>query len=106
MSPIKSLGRLKRGYPAPIIAGCGGSPMKKPPDTPEYHAVKDYERIAGNANLLLSTDRLNWVPGRADPERVSVECRGRYCSIGYSAFLRSNKVATVFTDDLTLLGGN
>ena len=87
-----------------LIAGCGGSPMKKPPDTPEYHAVKDYERIAGNANLLLSTDRLNWVPGRADPERVSVECRGRYCSVGYSAFLRSNKVSTVFTDDLTLLG--
>lgn len=87
-----------------LIAGCGGSPRHKPPDTPEYHAIQDYERIAGNANLLLSTDRINYVPDRTEPERVSVECRGSYCSVGYSAFIRSNKVVPVFTEDLTLLG--
>ena len=87
-----------------LIAGCGGSPREKPPDTPEYHAIQDYQQIAGNANLLLSTDRINYVPGRTEPERVSVECRGRYCSVGYSHFLRSNKVVPVFTEDLTLLG--
>ncbi len=87
-----------------LIAGCGGSPREKPPDTPEYHAIQDYQRIAGNANLLLSTDRINYAPGRTEPERVSVECRGRYCSVGYSAYLRANKVVPVFTEDLTLLG--
>lgn len=85
------------------IAGCGGSPRHDPPDTPEYHAIQDYQKIAGNANLLLSTDRINWVPGRTEPERVSVECRGRYCSVGYSAFLRSNKVIRVLPEELTIL---
>lgn len=86
-----------------LLTACGGSPMHKPPDTPEYHAVQDYERIVGGANLLLSTDRINWVPGRDEPERVSVECRGLYCSVGYSAFIRANKVVPVFTEDITVL---
>ncbi|MDE0411448.1 MAG: hypothetical protein OXI37_04450, partial [Gammaproteobacteria bacterium] len=86
-----------------LLVACGGSPRHKPPDTPEYHAIQDYERIAGNANLLLSTDRINWVPGRAGPERVSVECRGLYCSVGYSAFIRANKVYNLVPEDITIL---
>ena len=86
-----------------LIAGCGGSPREKPPDTPEYHALQDYERIAGNANLLLSTDRINWVPGRTEPDRVSVECKGLYCSVGYSAYARANKVYSLSPEDVTLL---
>ncbi len=86
-----------------LLGACGGSPREKPPDTPEYHALQDYERIAENASLLLSTDRINWVPGRDAPERVSVECRGLYCSVGYSAFLRANKVFRLPPETLTLL---
>ena len=86
-----------------LIAGCGGSPRHKPPDTPEYHAIQDYERIAGSANLLLSTDRINWVPGRIEPERVSVECKGLYCSVGYSAFIRANKVYSLVPEEITIL---
>ena len=66
--------------------------------------ASDSRQSAGNANLLLSTDRINYVPGRTEPERVSVECRDSYCSVGYSAFLRANKVVPVFTENLTLLG--
>lgn len=87
-----------------LITGCmsgGSGDIPIPP--PEYYAIQDYERIASNANVLLSTDRMNWVPGRTEPERVSVECKAMYCSVGYSAFLRSNKVAVVFTEDLTIL---
>ena len=87
-----------------LVTGCmsgGSSDIPIPP--PEYYAIQDYERIASNANVLLSTDRINWVPGRTEPERVSVECRGMFCSVGYSAFIRSNKVVQVFTEDLTIL---
>ena len=86
-----------------LIAGCGGSHREKPPDTPEYHAIQDYERIGRNANLLLSTDRINWVPGHSEPERVSVECRGLYCSVGYSAFIRANKVYRLVPEEITIL---
>lgn len=86
-----------------LIAGCGGSPREKPPDTPEYHALQDYERIARNSNLLLSTDRINWVPGRIKPDRVSVECKGLYCSVGYSAYARANKVYNLSPEEVTLL---
>jgi len=87
-----------------LITGCmsgGSGDIPIPP--PEYYAIQDYERIASNANVLLSTDRMNWVPGRTEPERVSVECKGMYCSVGYSAFIRSNKVVEVFSEDITLL---
>ncbi len=86
-----------------LIAGCGGSPRHKPPDTPEYHAIQDYLRIGRSANLLLSTDRINWVPGRTDPERVSVECKGLYCSVGYSAYIRANKVYSLVPEEITIL---
>lgn len=91
-----------------LVAGCGGTGGSSmvpeiPPPTPEELAVQDYERIAGNANLQLATDRLNWVPGETEPDRVSVECRGPYCSVGYSAFLRADKVVSVDTGELTLL---
>ena len=86
-----------------LIAGCGGSPREKPPDTPEYHAIQDYKRIGRNANLLLSTDRINWVPGRTEPDRVSVECKGLICSVGYSAYIRANKVYSLSPEDITLL---
>ncbi|MCY4642336.1 MAG: hypothetical protein OXC41_06535 [Gammaproteobacteria bacterium] len=91
-----------------LLAGCmggGGSSRvpEVPPPTPEELAIQDYVRIASNANLLLSTDRINWVPGRTEPERVSVECKGLYCSVGYSAFLRANKVVSVDAQELTVL---
>ncbi len=88
-----------------LVVGCmggsGSSDIPIPP--PEYVAIQDYERIASNANLLLSTDRINWVPGQTEPERVSVECKGLYCSVGYSAFLRANKVFRLLPEELTLL---
>ena len=91
-----------------ILGACmggGGSSRvpEVPPPTPEELAIQDYVRIASNANLLLSTDRINWVPGRTEPERVSVECKGLYCSVGYSQFLRANKVVSVDTQELMVL---
>ena len=87
-----------------LMAGCGGggsSDIPIPP--PEYVAIQDYERIASNANLLLSTDRINWVPGETEPVRVSVECRGLFCSVGYTAFLRANKVFRLLPEETIVL---
>ena len=91
-----------------ILSACmggGGSNRvpEVPPPTPEELAIQDYVRIASNANLLLSTDRINWVQGRTEPKRVSVECKGLYCSVGYTLFLRANKVIRVLPEELTLL---
>ena len=88
-----------------LLAGCmgGGGSGDIPVPPPEYYAIQEYEQIAPNANLLLSTDRISWVPGRAAPERVSVECRGMFCSVGYSAFFRSNRVVHVEAENLALL---
>ncbi len=88
-----------------LLTGCmgGGGSGDVPIPPPEYYAIQDYERIATNANLLLSTDRINWIPDQAEPERVSVECLGMYCSVGYSAFIHSDKVIGLSVDDLSVL---
>ena len=88
-----------------LMAGCmgGGGSSDVPVPPPEYVAIQDYERIASSANLLLSTDRINWVPGQAEPVRVSVECRGMLCSVGYTAFVRANKVIRIFPEEVTIL---
>ena len=91
-----------------ILGACmggGGSSRvpEVPPPTPEELAIQDYVRIASNANLLLSTDRINWVPGRTEPERVSVECKGLYCSVGYTLFLRANKVFRLLPEETSVL---
>ena len=91
-----------------LLAGCmggGGSSRvpEVPPPTPEQLAIQDYVQVATSSNLLLSTDRINWVPGRTEPERVSVECRGMYCSVGYSAFIHADKVVAVPLEDVTVL---
>ncbi|MDE0412146.1 MAG: hypothetical protein OXI37_08040 [Gammaproteobacteria bacterium] len=87
-----------------LMVGCmSGGSSRIPVPPPEYYAIQDYKRIASNANLLLSTDWMNWVPGRTEPERVSVECKGMYCSVGYSHFLRSNRVVSIDTEELMVL---
>ncbi len=91
-----------------VLSACmggGGSSRvpEVPPPTPEELAIQDYVRIASNANLLLSTDRINWVPGRTEPERVSVECRGLFCSVGYTLFLRANKVFRLLPEETSVL---
>ena len=88
-----------------LFTGCmSGGPSRIPVPPPEYYAIRNYERIASNANALHSTDRINWVPGRTEPERVSVECKTKYCKVGYSLLLYADKVVDVFADDLTLTG--
>lgn len=88
-----------------LVAGCmgGGGSSRVPEFSPVELAILDYERIASNSNLLLSTDRINWEPGRTEPTRVSVECKALYCAIGYSGFIRANKVFPVLPEELTLL---
>ena len=87
-----------------LVTGCmGGGSSDVPVPPPEYVAIQDYERIASNANLLLSTDRINWVPGQTEPVRVSVECRGLFCSVGYTAFLRANKVFRLLPEETIVL---
>ncbi len=88
-----------------LMVGCmgGGGSSDIPVPPPEYVAIQDYERIASNANLLLSTDRINWVPGQTEPERVSVECKGLFCSVGYTAFLRANKVFRLLPEETIVL---
>ena len=86
------------------MAGCmSGGSSRIPVPPPEYYAIQDYERIASNANFLLSTDWMNWVPGRTEPERVSVECKGMYCSAGYSHVFRSNLVVSIDPEELMVL---
>ena len=88
-----------------LMVGCmgGGGSSDIPIPPPEYVAIQDYERIASNANLVLSTDRINWVPGQTEPVRVSVECKGLFCSVGYSAFLRANKVFRLLPEETIVL---
>ena len=88
-----------------LVTGCmgGGGSSDIPIPPPEYVAIQDYERIASNANLVLSTDRINWVPGQTEPVRVSVECKGLFCSVGYSAFLRANKVFRLLPEETIVL---
>ena len=75
-----------------LLAGCmgGGGSSRVPEIPPEYLAAQDYNRIVENANHVLSTNWLAWVPGKADPDRVPVNCKDDTCSIGFSAFLRAS----------------
>ena len=90
-----------------LIAGCGGGGSSNvpevPPPTAEELAIQDYVRIASNANIVLSTDRINWVPGSTAPVRVSVECKGLFCSVGYTLFVRANKVFRLLPEETQVL---
>ena len=90
-----------------LITGCGGGGSSNvpevPPPTAEQLAIQDYVRIASNANIVLSTDRINWVPGSTAPVRVSVECKGLFCSVGYTLFVRANKVFRLLPEETQVL---
>ena len=87
-----------------LVAGCmSGGSSRVPVPPPEYYAAEDYNRIVQNANHVLSTDWLGWVPGMAEPDRVPANCKDARCSIGFSAFLSANRSFGVKVEDIELL---
>ncbi len=81
----------------------GGGSSRVPELPPENLAVQDYNRIVQNANHVLSTDWLAWVPGKADPDRVSANCKDDLCSIGFSAFLGASRSFSTDIENIELL---
>ena len=81
------------------LVACGGSPAP----SAETRAIRDYTRIATNADHVLFTDWIEWRPGSTERERVSVDCRGETCMVGDSQTLFANRVVTVDPEQLTLL---
>ncbi len=88
-----------------VLAGCmgGGGSSRVPELPPENVAVQDYNRIVENANHVLSTDWLAWVPGKADPDRVSANCKDDLCSIGFSAFVSASRSFSTDVEHIELL---
>lgn len=87
-----------------LLAGCmAGGSSRVPQPTPEELAAYDYSRIVENANRVQSTDRLSWVPGAAEPDRVPVNCKDHICSIGFSAFVNANESFSTDPENIELL---
>ena len=63
-----------------LVAGCmSGGSSRVPVPPPEYYVAQDYSRIVQNANHVLSTDWLAWVPGM--PERTGCLRTARMTSV-------------------------
>ncbi len=87
-----------------LLAGCmSGGSSRVPVPPPEYYVAEDYKRIVQNANHVLSTDWLAWVPGVPEPDRVPVNCKGARCSIGFSAYLSASRSFGAEAEDIELL---
>lgn len=87
-----------------LLAGCmSGGSSRVPVPPPEYYVAEDYNRIVQNANHVLSTDWLAWVPGVPEPDRVPANCKDARCSIGFSAYLSAGRSFSVEVEDIELL---
>ena len=87
-----------------LVAGCmSGGSSRIPVPPPEYYVAEDYNRIVQNANHVLSTDLLAWVPGETEPDRVPVNCKDNRCSVGFSAYLLANRSFSTKVEDIELL---
>ena len=87
-----------------LVAGCmSGGSSRVPVPPPEYYVAEDFKRIVQNANHVLSTDWLAWVPGVPEPDRVPVNCKNARCSIGFSAYLSADRSFSVEVEDIELL---
>ncbi len=81
------------------LVACGGSPAP----SAETRAIRDYTRIATNADHIFFTDWIQWRPGSTEHERVSVDCRGETCMVGDSQTLFANRVVSVNPEQITIL---
>ena len=87
-----------------LVAGCmSGGSSRVPVPPPEYYVAEDYNRIVQNANHVLSTDWLAWVPGVPEPDRVPANCKDARCSIGFSAYLSASGSFGAEVEDIELL---
>lgn len=91
-----------------LFAGCGGGGGSSqvpevPIPTPEELAAQDYTWIGENANRVLSTDRLAWVPGATEPDRVSTDCKDHICAAAFSAWIIANRTFSTDVEDIVLL---
>ena len=87
-----------------LVAGCmSGGSSRVPVPPPEYYVAQDYNRIVQNANHVLSTDWLAWVPGMPEADRVPANCRNDLCTIGFSTYLSASRSFSTKTENIELL---